>query len=133
MKYLLTLILGFVAVTGCGAQRERLRALTEPAAFSVARQDPWLHVINVLEAFPVDDLAIVVGDAGGNLFVYEKGQFDADVSYPIASASKWLTSATVLTLVEHGVMRLTDQPRTTCPTGPTIPRIRVAGSPWNSF
>jgi CubicO group peptidase (beta-lactamase class C family) len=76
-----------------------------------APADPWAAVAAELDRFAVDDLAIIVGDADGERWRYEKGQFRVAESYLIASASKWLTGATLMALVEQGVMSLSDRPQ----------------------
>ncbi|MFK8052160.1 MAG: serine hydrolase domain-containing protein [Woeseiaceae bacterium] len=73
--------------------------------------DPWAPIIEALDNDAVTDLALIVGNAAGEQFRYQKGSFDVTASYNIASASKWLTSATILTLVEQGIMDLADQPQ----------------------
>lgn len=73
--------------------------------------DPWAAVTATLDAASVVDLAFVIGDAEGNLYSYEKGAFRLSATHAIASASKWLTSATILALIEQGAMGLEDQPQ----------------------
>lgn len=77
-------------------------------------QDPWQAVRDQIEANELDDLVVGVGNAEEILFVHAKGglgEAGAFVPLPIASASKWLTSATILRLVEDGVMSLDDNPQ----------------------
>ena len=76
-----------------------------------ATADPWADVAAALERFDVDDLALIVGDSSGERWRYEKGQFRVADSHLIASASKWLTGATLMALVEQGVMSLNDRPQ----------------------
>ena len=73
--------------------------------------DPWQSVVSALDNDSIADLALIVGDASGEVFRYEKGGFSVVGEYPIASASKWLTSATVLALIEQGLMSLDDRPQ----------------------
>lgn len=80
------------------------------AAGTPTTLDPaWQAVADALGQSDIADLALVVGDDSGVRFRQTKGDFSFEARYPIASASKWLTSATVLRLVERGVLDL-DQP-----------------------
>ena len=82
-----------------------------PAPIPPVVADPWADVASVLDASSVDDLALIVGDASGEVYRYEKGSFGVADEHAIASASKWLTGATIVALVEQGVMNLDDQPQ----------------------
>lgn len=52
------------------------------------------------------DAALAVGVDGRLLHLGSVGDFDADRVVPIASASKWLTVATILSLCEDGILDL---------------------------
>ncbi len=73
--------------------------------------DPWQAVTSTLVSSDIDDLSLIVGDAGGELYRFEKGSFTVTDVHAIASASKWITSATIVTLVDQGVMSLSDRPQ----------------------
>ena len=74
-------------------------------------QDPWAPVAAQLEQFRVDDLAVVIGDAGGERWRYQKGRFSVTSAHLVASSSKWLTGGTLMALVEQGLMSLADRPQ----------------------
>lgn len=59
----------------------------------------------------VPNLYIIVGTRAGVVYRYEKGSFPSASTYPIASASKLVASATIQRLVDRGVMRLDDNPQ----------------------
>ena len=59
----------------------------------------------------VPNLYIIVGTRAGVVYRYEKGRFPSASTYPIASASKLVASATIQRLVDRGVMRLDDNPQ----------------------
>ena len=100
------LLAAMLTLASCGGSG------SEPASIANAPEpDPWAPVIAELEASSLDDLVLIVGTADGEQFRYEKGQFGPDSVYPIASASKWLTGATILQLVQQGVMALDDRPQ----------------------
>lgn len=112
MKKLIVISLSILWLAGCGGSGG------DNAAENVGDTptlppipDVWADVTATLDAYEVEDLALIVGNASGDVFIYEKGSFNISGRYDIASASKWLTSATVLALVEQGVMRLDDQPQ----------------------
>jgi len=74
-------------------------------------ESAWDSVTSALNASDIENIGLIVGDRTGEKFRYAKGNFDLDSPYRVASASKWLTSATLLSLVETGVMTLSDQPQ----------------------
>lgn len=79
-----------------------------------ATTDPWQPVIDLIEASELTDLAVGVGTADGIVFAYAKGTAGDALAFlpmPIASSSKWLTAATLLALVEEGVLSLEDHPQ----------------------
>lgn len=82
-----------------------------PAQPVLPTPDPWEPVVAALEAADIGDLALIVGNASGEQFRFEKGNFSASTAYPVASASKWLTSATILQLTEQGLLALDDRPQ----------------------
>ena len=81
-----------------------------PVTPPISADDRWAELRDALETHSVDDLALIVGIDDGEVFRFEKGDFRIDDSHSIASASKWLTGATILQLVEQGVMSLDDSP-----------------------
>lgn len=98
--------------------------------------DPWAAVTAELQASSIDDLALIVGDADGEQYRFEKGAFRVANEYAIASASKWLTGATIVALVEQGVMSLDDQPQdylSYWTDDPTDPRSRITLTQLLSF
>ena len=68
-------------------------------------------VSNEVERWTVNDAAVLIGTAEGELYRYEKGALRADTQLNIASASKWLTGMTVWSLVESGSLSLDTQPQ----------------------
>ncbi|MEM6640015.1 MAG: serine hydrolase domain-containing protein [Pseudomonadota bacterium] len=118
---------------GAGQPAGPVASVTPPPTTA---SDPWARVTEALITHPVDDLALIVGDANGVLFQYEKGAFRVTDEHRVASASKWLTSATVLTLVEQGVMSLDDRPQdylAAWPADPSDPRSRITLTHLLSF
>ncbi|NDJ59857.1 MAG: beta-lactamase family protein [Chloroflexi bacterium] len=75
----------------------------------------WDGVTSVIEASDLNELVVIVGNADGILYQHAKGflvQFGGeDFTVDIYSASKWLTAATIMQLVEQGVMSLDDRPQ----------------------
>lgn len=71
----------------------------------------WDALRSAIDADDLDNIAVVVGTADGVVFAQQKGDFDPNAVIEIASASKWLTAATVLRLVEAGVLSLDDHPQ----------------------
>lgn len=77
-------------------------------------EDAWQPVIDVIEASELRDVVVGVGTENGIAFVHVKGaggDLAPFITLPIASSSKWLTAATIMRLVEEGVMSLEDHPQ----------------------
>jgi CubicO group peptidase (beta-lactamase class C family) len=70
------------------------------------------HIDTYVNKNNLDGASLVVTDSGGNI-IYQKNygaNFDEYTVVPIASATKWLTGATVMTLVEDGLIQSLDDP-----------------------
>lgn len=109
---------------------------------SMAQDRPgaWQPVVNTIEADTLDDLVVVVGTADdGVVFTHAKGGLGAlapSIAMPIASSSKWFTSATILRLVDEGVMSLDDNPQDYIAwwaSDPTDPRSQITLGQLLSF
>ncbi len=59
----------------------------------------------------VANMAVLVGDASGVLFAYEKGTYRRDGTVFVASASKMMVGLTVWASIEAGQMSVADQPQ----------------------
>ncbi|WP_379551278.1 serine hydrolase domain-containing protein [Qipengyuania sp. DGS5-3] len=68
-------------------------------------------VTAAIEAHSDDNFAVIIGTVDGEVYSYTKGIFPLEEQYQIASASKWLTSSTIMRLVERGAMSLSDRPQ----------------------
>lgn len=68
-------------------------------------------VKNAIDASPVANVAIIIGDASGTRYVYNKGYFTVDRVTDIASASKWLTGTLLFRLIERYPERLSLETR----------------------
>lgn len=80
-----------------------------PGASANASPD-FSAVKAAIDAVSVKDVAIVVGNAQGELYAYGKGSFTPDTRTDIASASKWLTGTLAYRLIEAGKLSLSDHP-----------------------
>ena len=96
------------ALAGCSAALP-VAALQNPAPS--ASQQNFQRVVQAIERYDDPNVAVIVGDASGILFEYEKGDFPVTQQRAVGSASKWLTSATLMRLVERGTLRLSDHPQ----------------------
>ena len=81
------------------------------AAFALPAQSPELEgvrpaVDRVVRSLGLDGAGLAVVREDGELHRSMHGALAADTVLPIASASKWLAVATVLTLVDDGVLEL---------------------------
>jgi CubicO group peptidase (beta-lactamase class C family) len=70
----------------------------------------WEAVCEQLDTSRLRELSVIIGDETGERLVYSRGDGPETV-YRIASASKLLTSVTIMRLVDRGVMSLDDHPQ----------------------
>jgi D-alanyl-D-alanine-carboxypeptidase/D-alanyl-D-alanine-endopeptidase len=102
------------ALTGCGA--------IDPGTFddgssvdtggdAAALQSRWAPVRRAIDRHQVASMTLLVGDASGTRYTYNKGVSTATTPYRIASATKWITAATIMRLVEAGELKLGDHPQ----------------------
>ena len=75
---------------------------------SPAATQPLVDAVN---ASPVRDIHVLIGDRRGVVFQYRKGALGGGDVLPIASATKMLAGITILRLVEAGKLRLDDHPQ----------------------
>jgi len=70
------------------------------------------HINSFIQNMNVNGASIIVKDYKGNI-IYKKNygsDFDENTVVTIASATKWLTGATIMTLVEEGLIQSLDDP-----------------------
>ena len=73
--------------------------------------DSWERLRDAIDAADLPDVTLLIGTADGVAFSHSKGSSTAEQVYPLASASKWLSSITALKLAEAGVLALEDAPQ----------------------
>lgn len=75
---------------------------TQPAGF--ASIDAYMR--RLVDELPLEGAGIFVCKAGRTIHQETFGIYDPQTVIPIASASKWLTAATIMTLVDEGLLDL---------------------------
>jgi len=73
--------------------------------------DIWADVKTAVDVAKTSNLHLVIGDANGEIFSYEKGSFPRTEIHRLASASKLLSSITIMRLAEQGTLSLDDHPQ----------------------
>ena len=67
-------------------------------------KSPWDYLRAEIEGWPyTDGFALEVGDASGQLFLYERGNFTLDTRLETASTSKWPIATMFTNMVNDGV------------------------------
>lgn len=66
---------------------------------------------SILAEFDNAEYVLIIGDTEGELYAHIEGDTARSEKKLIASASKWLSSAAILALVEQGSMDLSDRPQ----------------------
>ncbi|ADM10699.1 hypothetical protein PB2503_13309 [Parvularcula bermudensis HTCC2503] len=122
-----------------------LLALTAVSPFSGAGAAPAAPgaearaeqaMIELIEAAPMRDVAVIIGSPEGRLFSYEKGKARLSAPYRSASAAKLLSALTLYRLVEDGTLSLSDSPQRYLPywtDAPSDPRSQVTLEQLLSF
>jgi CubicO group peptidase (beta-lactamase class C family) len=109
MKRAVLGVLGAVAVasTACGVRGQGGRATSCVMANGEEPGAAWEAVCEALAAeADARDGALLVGTADGVVMTWSSGEVSAQTRHPIASASKWLTAAAIMRLVERGELAL---------------------------
>lgn len=70
----------------------------------------WEQLRSDIDTEDINELVVMFGDQSGVRFVHEKGA-SSDQVFPIASASKLLSSVLIMKLVETGTVSLDDHPQ----------------------
>ncbi|MFZ5747880.1 MAG: serine hydrolase domain-containing protein [Pseudomonadota bacterium] len=124
--HLLASIAGMLALSGCGGQAgqqqasagqirvvEATESTSAPAAsaLAVTATPDFSAVKAAVDSSPLNNLSVVIGNKDGLLYQYEKGNFAPSKLTVIYSATKWLTAATAMRMVQAGKMTLADKPQ----------------------
>ena len=97
-------------VTACGGSAN----VSTPPVVASPPPPPvsiWADVTAAVDAAPTADIHLVIGDAQGEIFSYEKGSLPRNETHRLASASKLLTGITIVRMIEAGTMSLGDNPQ----------------------
>ncbi|MBW2278687.1 MAG: beta-lactamase family protein [Deltaproteobacteria bacterium] len=78
---------------------------------TVTDDEAWDEVRAYFDDHDVADMTLLIGDDTGTLLVHEKGGSTSNTEYRIASATKWVTAAVIMRLVEDGTLSLSDHPQ----------------------
>jgi CubicO group peptidase (beta-lactamase class C family) len=75
----------------------------------------WADVRDAIDAYPLDNVTVFIGDMLSNatVLVHAKGgsAVAMNQSIPVASASKWVSTAVIMRLVSLGTLSLDDHPQ----------------------
>lgn len=63
-------------------------------------------VEDAVESTPLDGAVLLLTQDGQTIYEHAFGTYTVDTAVPIASGSKWLTAATIMTLVDDGLLSL---------------------------
>ena len=104
----------WLTVVGCGGDGVSTNVASVPAPVPppAASQPDFSAVVAEADASIASDVAILIGDEGGILFTYEKGDYEIDDQVAIASASKMIFGLLLWDLIESGDLNLDDTPDT---------------------
>ena len=117
----LGILIGVVLGCSCGENRPALDAAPMDATATVdARGDAALcdqaavaaALAAALDAVDTDvDFTLLLRDSAGRDFSHSIGASTAETLYESASTSKWVAAATILALVDQGVLAVDDNPQ----------------------
>lgn len=109
MKHYIAVLGAGVLVTSCGGSTSI--SVPPPAPPPPPPVNIWADVTAAVDAASPTDIHLVIGDAQGEIFSYEKGSLPRTETHRLASASKLLSGITIFRLVEAGTMSLDDHPQ----------------------
>ncbi len=140
---LLPLFICFISVFACrtsGTENSTPNIIADPPPTITVEDSQgnssWTAVQLAIDQSDYDEITVIIGDESGNLFSYSKGASSPDETYALASASKWLSSATIMQLVEAGILDLADHPQKYIPwwtEDPADPRSQITLAHLLSF
>lgn len=103
-------ILGLSAVALLSACSDTARRSISPAPTTPLRSRVPADADKLVDAFVlatgIADLSIAVLRGEKILYLHHRGNFTDDTQIPIASSSKWMAGATIMALVDKGLLRL---------------------------
>ena len=95
-----SLLLGMLSVAGCHSAPIE----SQPSIKTVSKTSTSTAITNradqMTKAFKLKGLAVIIRRKGETLLEYTTGNYSLDTNVPIASATKWVTAALVMTVVE---------------------------------
>ena len=124
-----------VLIPACGGGASSRPQPPAPEPPSIAAPD-FSAIGAEVERWHVPDATLIIGDATGELYRYEKGAVRADTQVNIASASKLLTGLAVWTVIETGALSEASRPQDhigAWTDAPSDPRARVTVDQLMSF
>ena len=87
-----------LALSSCGggdAAPPTMAPTPAPVVMPSPAPDPFAPVQAAIDDYNDTDFTVIVGTGAGEIFTYTKGAFELGEARSIASASKWLTAATI--------------------------------------
>eukprot|EP00002_Diphylleia_rotans_P025073 TRINITY_DN4959_c0_g2_i1.p1 TRINITY_DN4959_c0_g2~~TRINITY_DN4959_c0_g2_i1.p1 ORF type:complete len:312 (-),score=71.42 TRINITY_DN4959_c0_g2_i1:136-1071(-) len=107
----------------------------------IPKNADWTPVIDAINASPFRNLTIIVASQataakGQYDFIYTKGTQTENTFYETASASKWISAAVIMAMVDRGILSLEDRPQKYIEwwtNDPSDPRSRITLSQLLSF
>ena len=107
MSHIKVAIFTSVMLAGCGnGGGGGTTPSPSPSPTPMPTPSPWAAVKAEVEAFSVQDVAVVIGDATGTLFTIERGDVNANTPLASASSAKLLAGLTMISLIEKGALEL---------------------------
>eukprot|EP01059_Diplonema_ambulator_P001452 TRINITY_DN11226_c0_g1_i1.p1 TRINITY_DN11226_c0_g1~~TRINITY_DN11226_c0_g1_i1.p1 ORF type:complete len:396 (+),score=86.53 TRINITY_DN11226_c0_g1_i1:50-1189(+) len=71
----------------------------------------WDDVSTAIDGYSlVPNCLVIIGDASGVKYTHTKGSFSSGTHISVASASKWVSGAVIMRMVEDGIVSLFDSP-----------------------
>jgi serine-type D-Ala-D-Ala carboxypeptidase/endopeptidase len=114
----LWLVLPFFAAACSGGAGPSAPPPAEPARFAAVER--WLDSASVTAGVSDYSFAVMRGDTV--LFERSRGTIGPATAIPIASATKWLSGAVIMSLVDEGTLRLDDTVGRYLPAAPAATR-----------
>ncbi|MEM7731113.1 MAG: serine hydrolase, partial [Pseudomonadota bacterium] len=126
-------LLAFLAACGGASSSPQPSA---PAPAPIVSGPDFSQIGAEVERWSIANATLIIGDANGELYRYEKGSVQADTVLNIASATKLQTGLAVWSLIEDAALSETSKPQDHIAfwaTDPSDPRATVTLDQLMSF
>lgn len=83
----------------------------QSALVTTSAPAPYDAIKAAVDSSALPNVALIFGNASGEIYRYKKGNIQYTQQYDIASSSKWLTAMLAVRMIQAGVIQFSDRPQ----------------------